>query len=179
LATAPKTKSTGEEGSPEQQMHQVVRNMGKVVRKAATAGSSTDTRNDPTNVVKGQKRKEQSVAMDAVEGLSDIDDVVAAISHCNRPVPLCVEMFAGSKRFTQAMLELDMDVVAFEIMDDPTEDILDSGTFDKLSTWLRSGTKFIHFGPPCKTFSIARWPKIRTDTHVQCLKMNPLCVHFE
>jgi hypothetical protein len=76
--------------------------------------------------------------------------------------PMCIEMFAGCKELTKSLTKLGLTTKAFEIEDGDEFNILNKATFAQLRNWLMSGTRYIHFGPPCKTFSMARWPKVRT-----------------
>lgn len=75
-----------------------------------------------------------------------------------------MEIFAGSKRLTAAMMKNGYKVDTVEIMDggDHNDMSLQATVMDIASRIKSKKYKYIHMAPPCSTFSNARHPKLRS-----------------
>ena len=72
--------------------------------------------------------------------------------------PAFLELFAGSARFTSAMIERRFRVLpAFELLDCQAYDLSSPSVQCLILCWLLSGRVwFVHLAPPCKDFSVAK-----------------------
>jgi hypothetical protein len=72
--------------------------------------------------------------------------------------PAFLELFAGSARFTSAMIEKRFRVLpAFELLDCQAYDLSSPSVQCLILCWLLSGRVwFVHLAPPCKDFSVAK-----------------------
>jgi hypothetical protein len=81
--------------------------------------------------------------------------------------PRCLEVFAGSGNLSKALVDcgLESDTVDIEYSDG--HDMSQTSTVDHLCDANDSADyKYAHLAPPCNTYSVARFPKIRPPMQV-------------
>ena len=76
--------------------------------------------------------------------------------------PTAIELFSGSKHLTSALHMCGINAVGFDIIDDTEFDILNPAFYTRVEHYMHSGTRYVHFGPPCRTFSQARYLRVRS-----------------
>ena len=96
----------------------------------------------------------------------DLDEDRSAFERLRRPGFL--ELYAGSARLTQAIQgEILTWGEAWDVEEGEHFDLLKAGVVARLMLRIRRREFwFVHMGPPCATFSIARWPKLRSKGHM-------------
>ena len=74
-----------------------------------------------------------------------------------------LELFAGQAELSGALRTLGWEVITFEILDDPTQDVLCDETLQSLLRAVEAGDfGYIRSGSPCTTASLARHPALRS-----------------
>jgi hypothetical protein len=81
-----------------------------------------------------------------------------------RPTPAAdfIEVFAGSANLSRSVARTGMRVAAWDLRHGPQFDMSQiSAVRDLTDIAIASGARYVHFAPPCNTYSRARWPRIR------------------
>ena len=83
-------------------------------------------------------------------------------------IPVFLELFSVSARLCQAVKsELVGWGGSWDVEDGPELDLLNEGNVQRILTAIRMGVhRMVHMGPPCSTFSRARWPRLRTRDYI-------------
>ena len=72
------------------------------------------------------------------------------------------EFFAGSGNLGAALARQGFTVAAFDLKISTSHDFTNCDKVQRMVDGaLQKDTKYAHFAPPCNSFSIARWPKLR------------------
>jgi hypothetical protein len=82
---------------------------------------------------------------------------------CSKPHML--HLFAGSGHLDKVFKDRGWDVTSVDILTDPENNDLSKNTvFDRILKEIRAlKYDYVHAGPPCSTYSTARFPKIRSS----------------
>ena len=74
-----------------------------------------------------------------------------------------IEVFAGTGHLSQAFRKQGFETKSYDIVDDCNHDMANANFVQKMAKLLGSGkVAYVHFGIPCKTYSTARYPRLRT-----------------
>ena len=74
-----------------------------------------------------------------------------------------MEVFSGSGNLSNALGHQGFNASAIDIANDPEDDLANPSSVPALvEEVVHTNTRYAHLAPPCNTFSIARYPKIRT-----------------
>ena len=74
------------------------------------------------------------------------------------------EVFSGQGGLTKALRLKGFDVTPVDVRLEPTlHDLSDPHVFDSMSRQIEHDPelRYVHFAPPCATYSNARWPRLR------------------
>jgi hypothetical protein len=79
-----------------------------------------------------------------------------------KAAPKFLEVFSGGGTLTKAFTSMTFDCVAVDIVSNPADDLSSGSCVARLLALAVSRTfQYVHFAPPCNTFSAARFPKLR------------------
>ena len=70
------------------------------------------------------------------------------------------EVFAGSGRLSAAIRSKGIGCKEYDLKKNPKHDFSNQKKMQNILLELEN-FKYVHFAPPCNSFSQARWPKIR------------------
>jgi len=85
----------------------------------------------------------------------------------NRSVKKGLEVFSGSGHWSAALRKRGFDVSEVDYDRNPKEDILDDVFYlDLILRIVRGEFSALHFGTPCRTWSQARWPPLRSNRYL-------------
>ena len=83
-------------------------------------------------------------------------------AHEPQPSVSFIEVFAGSGNLSAAVANRGMETMSWDLQDGPACDMSqDCVVQDLTDRAVLSGARYVHFAPPCNTYSTARWPRIR------------------
>ena len=93
-----------------------------------------------------------------------------------RPL-MFIEVFAGSEHLSNAFRAIGVMVHAIELKLDPDHDFSKKIGADTVNNLIQDARRrgfvvYIHFAPPCNTYSVARYPKLRTAQYPNGVKSN-------
>ena len=75
------------------------------------------------------------------------------------------EFFAGSARLSSALRAVGVPCASFDLKISTQHDFSNSRKVSSMLQKVRDDNiSYAHFAPPCNSFSIARWPKLRRGT---------------
>lgn len=84
-----------------------------------------------------------------------------------------MEVFAGSGNLSRALQEVGFATTMVDLRYKAEDDMSKVQTIRRLCEQVQSsGIKYVHMAPPCNTYSLARFPKIRPCAH--CGLMMPM-----
>ena len=76
-----------------------------------------------------------------------------------------IEVFSGGATLSRAVMNHGMRVMSWDLRNGSQFDMSqDEAVQDLTHRAVMSGAQYVHFAPPCNTYSPARWPRIRSIT---------------
>ena len=131
----------------------------KNLKKKATTVLQRPSKKTGQGETLGVARTSSSSATVALATASDSGKLIGG--------PRCLEVFAGSGNLSKALVDcgLESDKVDIEYCDG--HDMSQKSTVDDLCDASNAADyKYAHLAPPCNTYSVARFPKIRPPVQV-------------
>ena len=109
------------------------------------------------------RRKELADYLTKAEELSKI--TLKEPNSSRKPHAVTVaELFAGSMHLSDALAARGFNVMSYDLRFDENHDMSNKVKVGAmLRELLDNKVQYLHFAPPCNSFSMARWPKLRPE----------------
>lgn len=113
------------------------------------------------NAVRGNAKKRCKPAPLDLPGLG-LGCPVISSSYYKLPPCNAIEVCAGVGNLTTALNVTGFKAVGLDMSIDLSHDLLNASFVDSIKRLLGSGViRYMHIAPPCNTYSVARYPKLR------------------
>ena len=126
----------------------------------------------------GDAEHRAPVPRPAVAEASEAPDgsVVAAPGPSSLGGPAAAEFFSGSGGLSKALEKVGIRCQEYDLKLNVSHDMSDMARArELLAECVRREVRYVHFAPPCNSFSMARFPKLRLESFKHDLQFSSKC----